>query len=100
MKKNQVPSATNAFVLVIGQNRGKKRKANPQSNRKDKAHAGTSSSGSKSKPNYDILVVSDPKEVTCYYCNEKGHCKLTCRKYLQDLKDGRVKPSSAGTKRK
>ena len=41
--------------------------------------------------NSNILVVSDPKEATCYCCTEKGHWKRCYPKYFQDIKDDKVK---------
>ena len=44
----------------------------------------------------DIAPASDPKEAVCFYCQEKGHWKRSCPKYLEDLKAGKVKASSSG----
>ena len=79
-------------VLAIGQGKGKKRKGPTKQNWKGKAQA----SGSKAKFGSDTPHVSNPKEADCFYCHEKGHWKRSCPKYLQDIKDGKVKPSSAG----
>lgn len=76
-------------VLAIGQGKGKKRKGPPKQNWKGKSQA--SSSKNKETPH-----VSNPKEAECFYCQEKGHWKRSCPKYLQDIKDGKVKPSSSG----
>ena len=72
MKNSQVPHAISAHVLATRKNRGKKRKPNPQSNWKGKTNTGASGIWSKTKPNSNIPAVSDPKEATFYYCNEKG----------------------------
>ena len=79
-------------VLAIGQGKRKKRKGPTKQNWKGKAQA----SGSKAKFGSDTPHVSNPKEADCFYCHEKGHWKRSCPKYLQDIKDGKVKPSSAG----
>ena len=76
-------------VLAIGQGKGKKRKGPPKQNWKGKSQA----TGSKTK---ETPHVSNPKEAECFYCQEKGHWKRSCPKYLQDIKDGKVKPSSSG----
>jgi hypothetical protein len=86
--KSDAPAPANTTVLAIGQGKGKKRKGPPKQNWKGKSHVKTSS---------DVTPVSDPKEATCFYCNDKGHWKRSCPKYLQDLKDGKVKPSTSGT---
>ncbi|GJS24276.1 retrotransposon protein, putative, ty1-copia subclass [Tanacetum coccineum] len=59
-----------------------------------KAAKGKSGRGSKIKAEYEIALISDPKEVVCFYCNTKGHWKRSCPKYLRDLKDGKVKKGS------
>ncbi|KAI3700614.1 hypothetical protein L2E82_45250 [Cichorium intybus] len=97
LKGKGIPFAK-APAIAIGQGRGKKRKGPPKQNWKGKAQVGSSSNGPRSKPNSDSPHVLKPKEADCFYCNEKGHWKRSCPKYLQDLKDGKVKPSSAGLK--
>ncbi|GKB64181.1 retrotransposon protein, putative, ty1-copia subclass [Tanacetum coccineum] len=37
----------------------------------------------------EIAPTIDPKEAVCVYCNTKRHWKLSCPKYLKDLKDGK-----------
>ena len=97
MKGKSIPSTpASAPVLAIGQGKGKKRKGPPKQNWKSKAQAVSSSNGPKAKPNGSTPHVSDPKEAICFYCNQKGHWKRSCPQYLQDIKDGKVKPSSAG----
>ena len=86
------PTPTTAPVLAIGQGKGKKRK-NPSKGTKGKPLDGSSSSGTKKGP---ITPSSNPKEAQCFYCQEKGHWKRRCPKYLQDVKDGKVKPTHAG----
>ena len=78
--KNPAPSI-NVPVLAIGQRKGKRKDA-PKANWKKKAHVGSSSNRPKVRPNLEIPAVSDPKETTCYYCNDKGHWKRSCPKYL------------------
>ena len=75
MKKTRVPSVTIAPILTINHGKGKKKKANAQPNRIGKAHVEASNGGSKGKAHPDIPAVSDPKEATCFHCNEKGHWK-------------------------
>ena len=76
-------------MLAIGQGKGKgkKRSGPPRANWKGKTNV---------KPGSESAPVPVPKEATCFYCNEKGHWKRSCPKYLQDIKDGKVKPSFAG----
>ena len=52
---------------------GRKGKLLPNLPREGKARAGGSSIVSKSKPNFDVLVVNDPKETTCFHYGKKGH---------------------------
>ncbi|KAI3739943.1 hypothetical protein L2E82_30357 [Cichorium intybus] len=82
--------------LVKLNGKGKKRKGPPKQNWKEKSHAGSSSNGSNAKSGYDVPAVSNPKDADCFYCKEKGHYLQSCPKYLQDIKDGKVKPSSTG----
>ncbi|KAL7597476.1 hypothetical protein Lser_V15G30016 [Lactuca serriola] len=91
------PTPTAAPILAIGQGRGKKRKAPSKSHHKGKSQDGTSSSGTKvgsAKPN------SNPKEAECHHCHKIAHWKRSCPKYLQAIKDGKIKPSFAGTKKR
>nr|KAJ0210427.1 hypothetical protein LSAT_V11C400177580 [Lactuca sativa] len=84
------PTPAAAPVLAIGQGMGKKRKAPSKSNHKGKSQDGTSSSGTKvgsAKPN------SNPKGVECHHCHRIGHWKRSCLEYLQEIKDGKIKPS-------
>ena len=85
------PTAS-APALAIGHGKGKKRKA-PSKSRKGKSHDGSSSSGTKvgsANPS------TNPKEAECFYCHDKGNLKRSCPKYLQDVKDGKIKPTLAG----
>ncbi|KAJ9548672.1 hypothetical protein OSB04_021215 [Centaurea solstitialis] len=38
-----------------------------------------------------VLTISDPKEAICFYCQERGHWKRSCLKYLEDLKMNKAK---------
>ena len=94
MKGKSVPSV-NQPVLAIGSGKGRKRKGPPKQNWREKVQAGSSSNGSRTKTS-QIPCVANPDEANCFYCKEKGHWKRSCPKYLQDVKDGKVKPSTAG----
>ncbi|KAI3723297.1 hypothetical protein L2E82_34775 [Cichorium intybus] len=94
MKGKSVPSV-NQPVLAIGSGKGKKRKGPPKQNWREKVQVGSSSNGSRTKTSH-IPCVANPDEANCFYCKEKGHWKRSCPKYLQDVKDGKVKPSTAG----
>ena len=79
--KNQtLTTIASAPILTIGKGKGKKRKVAPKANWKNKAQARSLSNGPKAKANSEIPIVSDPKEVTCYYCNENLHCKWSAPK--------------------
>ena len=60
------------------------------------AHDGKSNNESKTKPNFDVRAISDPKEATSFHYGEKGHWRRSYPKYLQDLKNGKIKVSSLG----
>ncbi|KAI3720980.1 hypothetical protein L2E82_31980 [Cichorium intybus] len=94
MKGKSVPSV-NQPVLAIGSGKGKKRKGPPKQNWREKVQVGSSSNVSRTKTSH-IPCVANPDEANCFYCKEKGHWKRSCPKYLQDVKDGKVKPSTAG----
>ncbi|KAI3496699.1 hypothetical protein L1887_39071 [Cichorium endivia] len=98
MKGKSIPSV-NQPVLAIGSGKGKKRKGPPKQNWREKVQVGSSSNGSRTKSSH-IPCVANPNEADCFYCKEKGHWKRSCPKYLQDIKDGKVKPSTAGPKGK
>ncbi|KAI3751594.1 hypothetical protein L2E82_22684 [Cichorium intybus] len=98
MKGKSVPSVSQP-VLVIGGGKGKKRKGPPNQNWRENVHVGSSSSGLRPKSS-GIPHNANPKEADCFYCKEKVHWKRSCQRYLQDLKDGKVKPSTTGPKRK
>ena len=85
------PTPTSTPVLAIGQGKGKKRK-HPSKGTKGKSLEGSSS---KTK-NGSVTPSAIPKDAECFYCHEKAHWKRNCPKYLQDLKDGKVKPTYAG----
>ncbi|CAH1418758.1 unnamed protein product [Lactuca virosa] len=99
LKDKSVASSSTvaAPVLAIGQGKGKKRKAPYKSHHKGKTQDGSSSSGTKAG---SVKPSSDPKEAECFYCHQKGHWKRSCPKYLQDIKDGKIKPTFAGPKKK
>ncbi|KAI3751915.1 hypothetical protein L2E82_23009 [Cichorium intybus] len=88
-----VPSVTQS-VLAIGSGKGKKRKGHPKKNWREKVQVGSSSNGPRAK-SFGIPYVMNPKDADYFYCNEKGHWKRSFPKYLQDIKDGKVKPSQA-----
>ncbi|CAH1452842.1 unnamed protein product [Lactuca virosa] len=90
-KSVATPTPTTTPVLAIGQGKGKKRK-HPSKGTKGKSLEG-SSSGTKGG---SITPSAIPKDAECFYCQNKGHWKRNCPKYLQDVKDGKVKPSHAG----
>ncbi|GJU11493.1 retrotransposon protein, putative, ty1-copia subclass [Tanacetum coccineum] len=92
IKKIDEPSTSAAHVLTVGHNT-KKRKTS-HSNWKGKAAKGKSDSGSKRKAESEIAPTSDLREAVCFYCNTKGHWKRSCRKYMKDLKDGKVEKGS------
>ncbi|KAI3768902.1 hypothetical protein L2E82_19739 [Cichorium intybus] len=93
MNGKSIPSVSQP-VLAIGGGKGKKRKVPPNQNWRKKVHVGSSSSGPRPKAS-GIAHNANPKEVDCFYCKEKGYWKTSCPRYLQDLKDGKVKPSLA-----
>ncbi|KAI3723576.1 hypothetical protein L2E82_35254 [Cichorium intybus] len=94
MKGKSVPSV-NKPVLAIGSGKGKKRKGPPKQNWREKVQVGSSSNGSRTKTSH-IPCVANPDEANCFYCKEKGHWNRSFPKYLQDVKDGKVKPSTTG----
>ena len=65
------PTAT-ALVMAIGQGKGKKRRAPSKQSWKGKSHDVSSSSGPKEKSG-SAPPASDPKDATCFYCQEKGN---------------------------
>ncbi|CAH1442429.1 unnamed protein product [Lactuca virosa] len=89
------PTPNIALVLAIGKSRGKKRKT-PLKGTKGKSLDGSSFSGTKGG---SVTPSSNPKEVEYFYCHDKGHWKRNCPKYLQDVKDGKVKPTHAWPKK-
>jgi hypothetical protein len=98
MKQSHGPKATAAApqVQVNAIGHGRKRKAQAQPMRTGKAPAKYSGSGSKSKAG-TLPPIRDPKEATCFYCFEKGHWKRSCSKYIQDLKDGKVRETGSAS---
>ncbi|KAL4567872.1 hypothetical protein LXL04_023468 [Taraxacum kok-saghyz] len=88
MKKTGVESSTVTPVLAIQNGGGKKRKR-PNPKWKGKAPGGPNHSGGHG--NTSVQAVNDTKEAICFYYNIKGHWKRSCPKYMQDLKDGKVK---------
>ncbi|KAL7587694.1 hypothetical protein Lser_V15G37713 [Lactuca serriola] len=91
------PNPPAAPVLAIGQGKGKKRKDSSKNYRKVKARDGASSSGTKVDP---AKPCPNPKEAECHHCHKIGHWKRSCPEYLQAIKEGKIKPSFAGTKNK
>ena len=85
------PTAT-APVLAIGQGKGKKRKA-PSKNHNGKSHDGSFFSGTKGG---SAAPSSNPKDVECFHCHDKGNWKRSYQKYMQYIKDGKIKPSFVG----
>ncbi|KAI3791050.1 hypothetical protein L2E82_04605 [Cichorium intybus] len=98
MKGKSVPSVSQP-VLAIGGGKEKKRKGPPNQNWKEKVRVRSSINGPRPRSS-SVPHNANPKEADCFYCKEKGHWKRSCPKYLQDLKDGKVKPSTAGPKGK
>ena len=45
----------------------------------------------KRKANFEIVPCTIPKESTCFYFQEKGQWMRSCRIYLKDRKDDKVK---------
>ena len=80
-------SSGTASVNAIKHGRGKKRKARAPPSWKGKAHTGESGNGSKRSGHSTIPPSKNPKEATCYHCNETGHWRRNCPKYLQELKE-------------
>ena len=83
-------------VLMVQRGKGFKRSGNGKgkSNAQGKGKAPVKNWNNK-KPN------PEPKpnpqgEMLCFHCNEKGHWKRNCKKYLEDKKKG-IAPTSSGT---
>ena len=87
------PNPPAAPDLAIGQGRGKKRKAPSKIHRKGKSRDGASSSGTKVDP---AKPCPNPKEAECHHWHKIGNWKRRCPKYLQAIKDGKIKPYFAG----
>ena len=69
-------------VLMVQKEEGMKRKGKGKGNKAKKGK------GQSKKP-------KPPKEGVCFFCNEQGHWKRTCKLYLEDLK--KKKSSEATT---
>ncbi|KAI3524446.1 hypothetical protein L1887_03101 [Cichorium endivia] len=98
---NSLPSSYDQFTLAYHLNNSQTSLAElhgmlqtAENGLKEKVQVGSSSNASRAKSS-DIPHVTNPKETDCFYCKEKGHWKRSCPKYLQDIKDGKVKSSQA-----
>lgn len=67
IKKPHPTTVATTPVLVIHQGKGEKRKAIIQPKWKGKAHIGDYIGGSKGKANYDVPLLSDPKEAVFFH---------------------------------
>ncbi|CAH1435647.1 unnamed protein product [Lactuca virosa] len=72
------PTPTATPVLAIGQGKGKKRKTRSKGT-KGKSLDGSSASGTKGGSATPSAI---PKDADCFYCQNKGHWKRNCPKYL------------------
>ncbi|KAJ9551125.1 hypothetical protein OSB04_015170 [Centaurea solstitialis] len=90
MGKTQSAHST-APVLAIREGGCKKKKVSHPKG-KGKAKVVPRNQGLKRKAETsDISPTSDPKEAICFYCQERGHWKRSCPKYLEDLKMNKAK---------
>ncbi|KAJ9549604.1 hypothetical protein OSB04_022147 [Centaurea solstitialis] len=90
MGKTQSAYST-APVLTIREGGCKKKKVSHPKG-KGKAKVVPRNQGLKRKAETsNILPTSDPKEAICFYCQEKGHWKRSCPKYLEVLKVNKAK---------
>ncbi|KAJ9551584.1 hypothetical protein OSB04_015629 [Centaurea solstitialis] len=90
MGKTQSAYST-APVLAIREGGCKKKKVSHPKG-KGKAKVVPRNQGLKRKAETsNILPTSDPKEAICFYCQEKGHWKRSCPKYLEVLKVNKAK---------
>ncbi|KAJ9535962.1 hypothetical protein OSB04_un000872 [Centaurea solstitialis] len=90
MGKTQSAYST-APVLAIREGGCKKKKVSHPKG-KGKAKVVPRNQGLKRKAETsNILPTSDPKEAICFYCQEKGHWKRSCSKYLEVLKVNKAK---------
>ncbi|XP_052625891.1 uncharacterized protein LOC128132924 [Lactuca sativa] len=67
-------------------------------NKNGKAKVGKSNRGTKRKVHDGIANCADPHEAVCFYCQEKGHWKRSCPKYLEELNTGKFKVASTSEK--
>ncbi|XP_019418553.1 PREDICTED: uncharacterized protein LOC109329337 [Lupinus angustifolius] len=74
-------SRNQGSVLVVGKSNKKKGKWNSKSKKKPFVPK-----GGVTKPK-DKKGSVDQSNVECFFCNEKGHWKRNCRKYLHSLKE-------------
>ena len=78
-----------APVLAIREGGYKKKKVSfPKGKGKSKV---SHNHAKKRKTDSEIAPVSDPSEAVCFYCQQKGHWKRSCPKYLEDLKNNKAK---------
>ncbi|KAI3511597.1 hypothetical protein L1887_18752 [Cichorium endivia] len=96
---NSLPSCYDQFILAYHLNNSETTLAQlhnliqtAEAGMKGKGLASTSASA-------PVLAIGHGKgkkrkEANFFYCNKKRHWKRICPKYLQDIKDGKVKPSS------
>ncbi|XP_074300620.1 uncharacterized protein LOC141631913 [Silene latifolia] len=92
MLKTAEPSIKKAptnNVLIIQKGKGFKKQDSDKGKGKSKANI------AKLKPK-PKSVKGKPFEDVCHYCNEKGHWKRNCKKYLEDVKNGSVASVGAG----
>jgi hypothetical protein len=77
-----------APVLAIQGTAKKGKVSHPRG--KGKAKVGQSNQGLKRKFDPEIAPSTDPNEAICFYCQEKGHWKRSCPKYLDEVKKNKA----------
>ncbi|XP_074291523.1 uncharacterized protein LOC141618321 [Silene latifolia] len=85
----RIKKAPTSNVLMIQKVKGFKNQGSDKGKSKSKANIAKL----KSKPK---SVKGKLSEDVCHYCNEKGHWKRNCKRYLEDVKNGSV---TSGTKK-
>lgn len=78
-----------ALFLAIGHSVVAKTKKLSHPKVKGKAMVRSSNQGFKSNAENEIAPNTDSKEATCFYCQEKGHFRPSCSKYLEGVKKKR-----------